>query len=292
MEGERMDERMKRVREVLARRFGAPLPEIPGQDELRPCPETWEVLASRGCSRYFHDRPVAIELIETLCALAFSAPTKSDLQQRDIVIVEDRDIRSRIDTLLSTGPLAQEWIPGAPAFLVFCGNNRRQRQIHAWRGKPFANDHLDAFFNAAVDTGIVLSTFVIAAEAVGLGCAPISVIRNHAAEVSELLALPDHVFPVAGLGLGWPSRKHQVSFRLPLAVTMHRDRFSETGIEGAVDAYDRRRHAVAPIRSQRAIDRFGTAPFYGWSEDKVRQYAQPERADWGAFVRKKGFRLE
>jgi nitroreductase/FMN reductase [NAD(P)H] len=49
---------------------------------------------------------------------------------------------------------------------------------------------------------------------------------------------------------------------------------------------------VAPIRTQRAADVFGTADFYGWSEDKVRQYARPERADWGAFVRKKGFRLE
>jgi len=107
-----------------------------------------------------------------------------------------------------------------------------------------------------------------------------------------LLGLPDHVFPVAGLGFGWPSRRHHVSLRLPLSATVHRDRFSEAGIEETVDAYDRRRAAVAPIRAQRATDVFGTADFYGWSEDKVRQYATPERADWGAFVRKKGFRLE
>jgi hypothetical protein len=37
---------------------------------------------------------------------------------------------------------------------------------------------------------------------------------------------------------------------------------------------------------------FGTAEFYGWSEDKVRQCAGPERADWGAFVRGKEFRLD
>ena len=214
------------------------------------------------------------------------------MQQRDIVIIDDPTIRARINHLLSTGPLAQEWIPGAPALLVFCGNNRRQRQIHEWRGKRFANDHLDAFFNAAVDAGIALSAFVIAAEAAGLGCAPISVIRNHADEVSGLLGLPDHVFPVAGLGFGWPSRKHHVSLRLPLSATVHRDRFSEAGIKETVDAYDRRRDGVAPIRKQRSPEVFGTADFYGWSEDKVRQYATPERADWGAFVRKKGFRLE
>ena len=46
------------------------------------------------------------------------------------------------------------------------------------------------------------------------------------------------------------------------------------------------------LRAQRNPEMFGTANFYGWSEDKVRQYATPERADWGAFARKKGFRLE
>jgi nitroreductase len=231
-------------------------------------------------------------MIDTLCALALSSPTKSDMQQRDIVIVTEPAIRSRIDELLSTGPLAQDWIPAAPALLVFCGNNRRQRQIHQWRGKPFANDHFDAFFNAAVDAGIALSAFVLAAEAAGLGCACISAIRNHAEEVSGLLGLPEHVFPVAGLGLGWPARATYVSLRLPLSATVHKDRFGEAGIEATVDAYDRRRAAVQPIRAQRAPETFGTAAFYGWSEDKVRQYAQQERADFGAFVRRKGFRLE
>ena len=47
--------------------------------------------------------------------------------------------------------------------------------------------------------------FVAAAEAVGLGCCPISVIRNHAEEVGGLLGLPDHLFPVAGLGVGEPT---------------------------------------------------------------------------------------
>lgn len=282
---------MQKVREALAHRFGAPLPEFPREHGPQGCPETWQQLAVRGSGRYFEKRRVAPQLVETLCALALASPTKSDMQQRDIVIVRDLRIRSHIDALLGKGPAAQEWIPGAPVLLVFCGNNRRQRQLHAWRGKPFANDHLDAFFNAAVDAGIALSAFVIAAEAAGLGCTPISIIRNHAEEVSGLLGLPDHVFPVAGLGLGWPARPRHVSLRLPLSVTVHQDRYIET-TEEIVNAYDRRRAAVAPIRTQRSTDIFGTAEFYGWSEDKVRQYAQPERADWGAFVRKKGFRLE
>ena len=160
----------------------------------------FECMARRGSCRRFKPDPVSQALIETLCALALASPSKSDLQQRDIVIIQDAAIRSRINELLAD----QEWIKGAPCLLIFLGNNRRQRQVHEWRGLAFANDHLDAFFNAAVDAGIALSAFVLAAEAVGLGCCPISVIRNHSDEVSRMLRLPDHVFPVAGLAFGWP----------------------------------------------------------------------------------------
>jgi hypothetical protein len=83
-----------------------------------------------------------------------------------------------------------------------------------------------------------------------------------------------------------------VSLRLPLSAIVHRGRFEEGGIRDVVDAYDSRRAAAQPIRAQRATEVFGTADFYGWSEDKARQYARPERADWGAFVREKGFRLD
>jgi nitroreductase/FMN reductase [NAD(P)H] len=197
-----MDADEEMTEAAIAQRFGAPIASIAAADRPRAWPRAWRDLAGRGSCRAFTKRRVAPELIETLCALALAAPSKSDLQQRDIVIVDDAQIRGRIDALLAHGGNAQAWIPGAPVLLVFCGNNRRQRQLHAWRGKPFANDHLDAFFNATVDAGIALAQFVVAAEAAGLGCAPISAIRNHAEDVSGLLDLPEHVFPVAGLGLG------------------------------------------------------------------------------------------
>ena len=43
-----------------------------------------------------------------------------------------------------------------------------------------------------------------------------------------------------------------------------------------------------------AIDaeRWGEVPFYGWSEDKARQYAEPQRTDFGAFIRAQGFKLD
>ena len=146
--------------------------------------------------------------------------------------------------------------------------------------------------NAAVDAGIVMTTFIRAAEAVGLGACPISAVRNKPREVSALLGLPDWVFPVAGLTVGWPFYEGRITPRLPLDVTVHVDRFDESRVRERVEAYDRRRHALMPYRQQRDTKRFGEADFYGWSEDKARQYGVPERADFGAFIREKKFRLD
>ncbi len=255
-------------------------------------PTIFRQLAARGSVRKFRSDPVPYPALRRLCALALSAPTKSDLQQRDIIIVDDPLLKSEITAPLTDGPQGQKWLADVPTLLIFCGNNRRQRRIHALRAVPFANDHLDAFFNAAVDAGIALSAFVIAAEAEGLGICPVSAIRNHADTLSRLLKLPDHVFPVAGLAVGYPAETPKVSMRLPLSVTVHRNAYQEDGLDAAIEAYDRRREAAQPYAAQRYVREFGRAENYGWSEDKARQYAHPERADFGAYVRRIGFRLD
>lgn len=273
-----------RIKTALAERFGtAPAidPGLPGLDELAR-------MAEHRSHRKYSKRLVAPELLRLLLACALSAPSKSDLQQADIVHVADR---AKVKAIAESIP-DMPWIADAPVFLVFCGNNRRIRQIGEWRGKPFVNDHLDHFMNAAVDAGLAMMSFIRAAEAVGLGTCPISAVRNHCEEASRLLGLPDQVFPVAGLCAGYPAEEGRITPRLPLEATVHTDRYDEAGVREKIDAYDRRRDARLPYRRQRNPERFGKTDFYGWSEDKARQYCVPERADFGAFIRNKGFSLK
>lgn len=267
---------------LLKHRFGD-APDTPSDDIA-----LWRSLAARGSARAFTDEPVDPAMIETLAALALCSPTKSDLQQRDIIIIRDPNQRAAIHACLGD----QTWVSQAPELLVFCGNNRRQRRVHELRGRPFANDHLDAFFNPAVDAGIALSAFVLAAEAAGLGCCPVSAIRNEAAEVSRILTLPAHVFPVAGLAVGWPVKPAEISLRLPLSQTVHIDRFSDDSFDEALADYDARREASQPYAKQRFSSEYGKDDSYPWSEDKARQYSKPERAGFGAFIRAIGFKLD
>ena len=276
---------MSNSRTPLVDRFG---PEAADVEFGGDAPSLLGQLAARGSVRKFRSDTIPYPTLRRLCALALCAPTKSDLQQRDIIIIDAPPLKSQIGALLADGPLGQKWLADVPNFLLFCGNNRRQRRID----RHFANDHLDAFFNAAVDAAIALSAFVIAAEAEGLGVCPVSAVRIHSDALSRLLKLPDHVFPVAGLAVGYPAEAPQLSMRLPLSVTVHHNTFLEDGLDDAIEAYDRRREAAQPYAAQRYVREFGLAETYGWSEDKARQYARPERADFGDYVRRIGFRLD
>jgi nitroreductase/FMN reductase [NAD(P)H] len=270
------------VREALRARFD----EAVAVDENLPGLDALARIAGRRVQRRYLDKPVELALLRLLCACAMSAPSKSDLQQADIAILTEADQRTIADLIPD-----QPFIRTAPAFMVFLANGRRLPEISKMRGKPFPNDHLDQFFNASVDAGIVLATFLAACDAVGLGTCPISVIRDHSAKVSDMLTLPQRVIPVAGLCVGWPADKGHISPRLSLESTLHQGRYDEGDLAARIDAYDRRRAAIHSYKP-RDPARWGEVAFYGWSEDKARQYGVPQRADFGAFVRSKGFCLD
>ena len=276
----------KTIAELIEDRFGLPTSAgaaLPAEGTVA------QLLAHRTHRRY---KPDAIpdDVLEIVLAAALSAPSKSDLQQVAVIVVRDRARQATIGGWIPDMP----WIATAPLFLVFCGDHRRLRRVSSeLRHRPFPNDTLDMFMNAAVDAGLVLQSFMTAAEAMGLGCCPISVVRNHIEKLSELLELPAGVFPVAGLTVGYPSQAGWISMRLPPALTVHTDRYNDRDLAVEIDAYDRRREArhATPRDSQRYVERFGYTEPYGWSEDKARQYSVPERHNVGPFIRRHGFGL-
>jgi nitroreductase/FMN reductase [NAD(P)H] len=277
-----MPDSVTTIRDALNRRFGETIAadaKLSGLDALAR-------IASRKVHRRYADKPVDPALLRLLCACALSAPSKSDLQQADIVIASKPHQQIIADLIPD-----QPFIRVAPVFLIFLANGRRLPELAKMRGKPFPNDHLDQFFNAAVDAGIVLATFMAAADAVGLGTCPISVIRDHSAKVGEMLKLPQRVIPVAGMCVGWPSEAGYISPRLGLDTTIHDGVYDEGKLADRIDAYDKRRAAIHSYKP-RDPARWGEAAFYSWSEDKARQYGVPQRADFGAFVRSKGFKLD
>jgi nitroreductase len=240
--------------------------------------------------RRYTDQPVDDDLLNVLLACAQSAPAKSDLQQFSIIVVRDAATRQAFADKLPNMP----WVKEAPVFLVFCGDVSRGRKIAAMRGYPHANDNVDTFMNAAVDAALAMQALIGAANAAGLGCCPISHIRNDVEDAADLLGLPPGVFPVAGMCVGWPAGRAYVTLRLPPAVVVHQDRYDDSGLEDEVAAYDARRHARFPIKpeSQRHSDKYGVLDVCTWSENVARQLSLPERDGFRAFLNGHGLSLD
>jgi nitroreductase/FMN reductase [NAD(P)H] len=273
------------IADLIEERFG--LPTRAGRAMLAE--GTVAQLLSHRVQRRYTPDPVPDEVLEIVLAAALSAPSKSDLQQVAIVRVRNRANQALIAGWIPDMP----WIADAPLFMIFCGDHRRMRRLFELRGKPYVNDTLDMFMNAAVDTALVMQNFITAAEALGLGACPISVVRNHVEKLAALLELPAGVFPVAGLTAGYPAQRGWTSMRLPPSVTVHTDRYDDSDLPARLEDYDRRREArfATPRGNQRFVDRWGYCEPYGWSEDKARQYSVPERHNFGPFIRGHGFAL-
>ncbi len=247
-------------------------------------------LLERRSIRKYKNEPISEGLLDLILACTQSAPAKSDLQQYSIVVLSDP---ARIAEISEFVP-SNAWIAGAPVVLVFCGDINRSRRICAMHGRSHINDNVDSYTNTVTDAAIAMATCIRAAETVGLGCCPLSVIRNEVDAASSLLGIPKGVYPLAALGLGWPDETPKVSMRLPPSAVIHYERYDDTGLEHGLRDYAERRHERQPIpeTKQRHPHIFGRSDHCTWTENVSRQLARPERPDLRAFLKRQGFSLD
>ena len=247
-----------------------------------------DILARRSFRRYL-DREVPEELRNLLLACAQSASTKSDLQQYSIIDIHEQSAKDKLAEL-SGSPFMIK----APVVLVFCGDIRRVQRISELRGLPYVQNTLDNFMNAAVDAALAMQTYILAAESHGLGCCPISHVRNDLNQVRDLLRLPEGVFPMAGLTAGWPGEERDVVLRLPPSVVVHQNTYNDIALAEEIDHYDQRRHDKRPIpeTSYLHTEEFNLPEFYGWSENIARRLAKPSNLKGlRTFLESHGFEL-
>ncbi|MGB0632031.1 MAG: nitroreductase family protein [Alphaproteobacteria bacterium] len=259
------------------------------QDVPPELPATVAELLARRCIRRYTEDPIPGDLLDTLLACAQSAPTKSNLQQYSIIVTTDHDMRMTLaDLNPDTGHMKY-----CPVFLTFCADMRRAKRLTERHGYDFANNNMDTFLNATVDAALAMQCFITAAEAAGLGCAPISQVRNRMREFCDALKIPEGVFPIAGLTVGWPAWEGRMNARLPAGAVIHREKYDDSDLDGLVDAYDDRRHKTNPIapENQRHADKYGTSERCTWSENVARQLSIAERPGFREFLLSNGFDL-
>ena len=247
-------------------------------------------IISRASVRKFSKKNISKELLTLLLTAAQSAPSKSNLQQYSIMVIQNQSLKNEISKLIGD----TKWALTAPVFLLFLADIRRNIKITNHKGYNHKNNNVDTFMNGVIDSALSMQSMISASESIGLGICPISMIRNIIEEVKNLCKLPKGVFPIAGLAVGWPDEKSLASLRLPQDVVTHYNIYSEENLMDKINKYDDRVFEVAPIEEnkQRHVDIYGVAKKGTWSENISRQLSVAERKDFKKWLKNHGFNLE
>jgi nitroreductase len=212
--------------------------------------------------RSYSDKPVSEDLVEGLVGAAQSAATSSNLQMWSIVSVQDPERRSAIAELCA----GYKHVKSAPWFFAWLADHHRLRYAAGLVGEEAAGlGYTEFLIMAVIDAALAAERFVCAAESIGLGICYIGALRDHAAKVKELLGLPEGVFGIFGMCLGWPETPldAHIKPRLPSGSVWFRERYDpapeiESYNERMRDFYESEQmkgDVTWSMRSARRVDR-------------------------------------
>jgi nitroreductase len=228
--------------------------------------------------RKFTDEPVSDDVVADIVSAGLSAATSSNLQGTTVIRVRNPETRSAIAALAG----GQTYVETAAAFFVWCADLHRSSVACEMAGGEFSAGMTEHFVIATVDCALAAQNAVVAAESLGLGICYIGGIRNDPAQVTELLGLPEQVFPLFGLCIGWPDQDPALKPRLPLSVTLKEEVYDESGDREGIEAYDERMRAYYRERTGGKLDRT-------WSADMSALLGKESRPFMREFLDGQGF---
>jgi nitroreductase len=197
--------------------------------------EVITLMKSHSSVRKFIAEPVEDSLVAELVQAGQHASTSNHIQAYTIIRVRNHKQKEVLAQLCGD----QEYVKNCPVFLVFCADLHRLKTACSMNQESMNAGSSEAFLLATVDTALVAQNIMVAAEAVGLGGVYIGGIRNNPQQVCELLKIPQHVYPVFGMCLGYPEKRNAVKPRLPLSLVLKEEFYTTEGDDASLLEYDR-----------------------------------------------------
>ncbi len=174
--------------------------------------ELLKTLNERASIRQYLDKGISDDTLNKILHATLRAPTAGNMMLYSIIVVKRQETR---DTLSKTCD-DQPFIAQAPISLIYVADLQRTydyfeyskvKEKCAERGLPYQKPSKSSLMLAISDSLIAAQNTVIAAESLGLGTCYIGDIMENYETHKTLLNLPDYVFPIAMLTLGYPAGK-------------------------------------------------------------------------------------
>jgi len=231
--------------------------------------ETVALLHARASVRTFSDRKVEPDVLDAVFEAGTHAPT-GGMQPYSVIKIQDEATRQKIFEFDGS---AQKQIVNAPVDLLFCVDMRRNRRWAEIEVAPFtATSSFEEWWIAFQDTCIFMHTCCVAAEAMGLGTVYIGTVYWYFDKLRELLEIPEGVFPLVLLCLGYPGGERPgPRKKLPPRVVVHDEKYSDLPDRELIEALDAKHGDQLKITDERleGIRKVATAVHGAEFADKI-----------------------
>jgi FMN reductase (NADPH) len=239
--------------------------------------------------RQFTDAEISQEDELKIISTAQRSPTSSNLQTYSIVGIRDQEAKEKLASLSGN----QKHIIDSSLFLVFCADLNRLKLINQEKGYDYYSDSIEMLLISTIDAALVADRALMAAQAMGMGGVMVGALRYNPDEVSDLLKLPELVYPVMGLSLGYPAVPPVLKPRLAIDAIYYKEFYTNESIGKFIDEYDKK-FAETPFLKGREVQPEKYPDFkglYSWSEHSARKMADKDaaRLHFKEYLNKRGF---
>ncbi len=180
-------------------------------------------MMSRRTIRRYQQREISSQLLNDLFVLASRASTMGNMQLYSVIKTSSKEGKEA----LLPAHFGQSMVTNAPLVLTFCADFHRFSEYALQRKALPGYDNFLSFLNAATDTLLFAEKFCTAAEEVGLGICYLGTTIYNASRIIEALHLPQLVFPVTTVTIGWPDESPAQPERLPLSSFIHEEEYHD-----------------------------------------------------------------
>jgi len=246
---------------------------------------TIDLLQRHRSIRKYKPDPVPDEAFDAIIRSAQSASTSGNMQAYSVIAVKDQEMKKQLAHLAGEQP----YIAECPVFLVWCADLNRLKYACEPEGGAVIPATAELFIIATVDAALAAQNAAIAAESLGLGIVYIGGIRNNPQPISDLLELPDLVYPVFGMCMGYPDEAPDVKPRLPVRAVLHRNRYSSGAFADGIAEYN---ETLRHYMLTRAVTRAGSRRDTTWSKEMKARLERNARLHMKGFLNNRGFLLE
>jgi len=209
---------------------------------------TMKLLIERGSCRSYLNKKIPANILEQVLKAGIHAPTGGNLQPYSIIKIENRATNASLAKYCG-----QPFVGQAPVNLLFCIDWRRLELWSKLSAAPFtANRSFRHFWISFQDTIISAQNICTAADSLGLGCCYIGTVLEFFPALKKMFKLPQGVFPVVLLCLGYPKTKPVPRKKLPAKVMVHSERYRDLSgrelVKAFEDKYPGMKVAITPER--------------------------------------------